>query len=185
MNLKMSKKERVELFDKLWISIDTWIQKHYDEYYESERYKEFTKVIRDYKEFYSTFDVHDTSLEEKLALDAIVEILVDLMLSSKMNYIDIDDSYVLDTFHDLDDYYNEWMEDLIVLMMVYLHYNDRYYILDDVDRSSTLDDLRDWLRIVDGNGKVNNSITLEDKLKSNYQGTMYKDECYLIITNES
>ena len=102
-----------------------------------------------------------------------------------LRYIDIDDSYVLDTFHDLDDYYNEWMEDLIVLMIVYLHYNDRYYILDDVDRSSTLDDLRDWLRIVDGNGKVNNSIILEDKLKSNYQGTMYKDECYLIITNES
>lgn len=102
-----------------------------------------------------------------------------------MNYIDIDDSYVLDTFHDLDDYYNEWMEDLIVLMIVDLHYNDRYHILDDVDRSSTLDDLRDWLRIVDGNGKVNTSITIEDKLKSNYQGTMYKDECYLIITNES
>ena len=185
MNLNMSKKERVEIFDKLWISIDTWIQKHYDEYYESERYKEFTKVIRDYKEFYSTFDIHDTSLEEKLALDAIVEILVDLTLSSKMNYIDIDDSYILDTFHDLDDYYNEWMEDLIALMIVDLHYNDRYHILDEIDRSSKLDDLRDWLRIVDGNGKVNTSITIEDKLKSNYQGTMYKDECYLIITNES
>lgn len=77
------------------------------------------------------------------------------------------------------------MQDLIVLMIVDIHPNDRYHILDELERASNLDDLKDWLRIADGIGKSNSSIILEDKLKSNYQGQMYKDECYLIITNES
>lgn len=182
MNVSMTKKQRVELLDKVWLSIDTWVKKNFNEYYESEKYKEYTKVIRDYKEHYSHFYTHDTSLEEKFALDAIVKMIVDITLFDKIQY---DENIDISITHDFDDYYNEWMQDLIVLMIVDIHPNDRYHILDELERASNLDDLKDWLRIADGIGKSNSSIILEDKLKSNYQGKMYKDECYLIITNES
>lgn len=180
MNISMSKRERVELIDKLWISIDTWIQKNYVEYYESEKYSQYTKVIRDYKEFFSTFDVHDTSLEEKFAIDAIVKMIVDITLSNKL---EITEDRIIDTTHEINEYYNEWLEDLIALMLVDIHPNDRYRIMDEIERDSSLDDIRDWLRIADGSFKMNLSFVFNDKNNSDYGYRPY-DECYIIRTNE-
>lgn len=175
MNLNISKEEKYELIDKVYLDIDTWIKKNFADYYESERYKEFTNVIRDYIENYSKFDVHDTSLEDKFAIDAIVNILVDVKYMSNMTYKDRDDHIHIDDRYDFETHYNEWMQDLIYVLLVTLSPHDRYRIIDEVSRYSSLKKY-DFMRMIENIGKSNIDATLSDKYN-------LIDDYFLIITN--
>lgn len=175
MHLDMSKEERLDLIDKVWISIDTWIQKNFADYYNSDKYAEYTKVIRDYKEHYSHFDIYDTSLEEKFALDAIANMLVDIHLKSDMIYKEKEDDVLLTDTYELEDFYNEWLIDMITAIISTFEFNDRYRIMDDMLRSSKID-IGSFIPAREAIGKSALDTTYEDRYKM-------LDDYYLIITN--
>ena len=181
MKLDMSKEEKYELMDKIYLSIDTWIQRHWDTYYNSDRYQEFTNIIRDWKEHYTTLDIHDTSLEDKFAIDAIINILVDLHYMDTMIYKNDKDHIHTNDTYDLATYYDEWLQDIIAVFLVDIHPEEKYNIIDEALRSSTID-AYSLLKAFEKIGKENVDMTLTDKNLQDY-GYRPQDDYYLIITN--
>ena len=181
LHLEMSKEERYELMDKVYLSIDTWVQKNWSTYYNSDKYEDLTNIIRDWKEHYSKFEFHDTSIEEILALDAIIEILVDLHYMDTMIYKEDNDHIHTTDTYDLATYYDEWLQDVVALFIVYLNPDDRYKIIDDITRSSTIDGYS-LLKSFEKIGKENVNMVLDDKNLEEF-GYRPQDDYYLIITN--
>ena len=127
--VSISPEERYELIDKVWLDISTWVYRNYVDFYESDKYKQYTDVIRDYKEHYSKFTVHDTSLEERLALDAIVKILVTLEF---MDDVKPEEEIVsMNNTHYFEDHYEEWMSDLMLVYYSVYNYDDGIKLYDN------------------------------------------------------
>ena len=180
MKLDMSKEERIELLDKVWLSIDTWVQKNFVDYYESERYQQYTNIIRDAYEYMSTLELDDTSLQEKFMIDTIIEILVDLHPKDSMRYIDNEEHIHIDDNYEFNEYYNEWIADVLVYLITLLNPEDRYKIIDEIIRSSALKP-EDMYKFMDGIKKSNVDMTLNEKNeKESYRPL---DDYFFIITN--
>ena len=175
MKVSMAKKDRYDIIDKVWLSIDTWVMKNYAEYYNSDRYAEFTNVIREYVERYSTFDVEDTSLYEKLCLDAIANMIVDIHKYSNMTYIDKEDDILITDTYEFKEYYNEWLVDMLSVFMSVFEIRDRYRIMDDMIRYSTIPGWS-FVNVREGIGKMMQDISLSERYSM-------QDDYYLIITN--
>ena len=185
-HLTISPEERYELIDKVWLDISTWVYKKYHEFYESDKYKQYTDVIRDYKEHYSKYTVHDTSLEEKLAIDAIVKLLVTL---EPMEEVKPEEKIAaMNNTHYFEDHYEEWMSDLILVYKSVYVYDDGVKLYDEegnfISYSGVIsDDYTMYTKIIDhvilqpidhimGNG-VSKDLNTEYKLL---------DSCHLVIT---
>lgn len=142
MTSKLSPKEKCRLIDKVWFDITTWLTKNYNEYYNSDNYKQTEKIIRDYVDRYSTLVLNseefvDHYIEEidDYAVDAIVHMIVDLVYNEHVNILEsISTAYS----EDFDDYYNDWLADLAILL-VDVKYESRMRYQDDYIRSDTYD----------------------------------------------
>ena len=142
MTSKLSPKEKCRLIDKVWFDITTWLTKNYNEYYNSDNYKQTEKIIRDYVDRHSTLVLNseefvDHYIEEidDYAVDAIVHMIVDLAYNEHVNILEsISTAYS----EDFDDYYNDWLDDLAILL-VDVKYESRMRYQDDYIRSDTYD----------------------------------------------
>ena len=130
------------MIDKVWFDITTWLTKNYNEYYNSDNYKQTENIIRDYVDRHSTLVLNseefvDHYIEEidDYAVDAIVHMIVDLVYNDHVNILEsISTAYS----EDFDDYYNDWLADLAILL-VDVKYESRMRYQDDYIRSDTYD----------------------------------------------
>lgn len=135
---KLSSTERLDIIDKVWFEISTWLKKNYEEYYNSDNYTQSDMRIRDYAERFSAYTVTDKAMEEKYisqletyAVDAILGVLVDMV---KEERVEVSEGISLAMSHELSDYYNEWISDLLAIM-VSKSLDDKVHIQDDISRS--------------------------------------------------
>ena len=117
----ISHSEKMKIIDKIWLDIDTWVQKNYQEYYNSDKYSELCSVIRDYKEFSTTITLSSKVFEERyikeieqLAVDAILHMLVDIEFHDESGIHDC--IAEMNWSAEYEDHYNEWMSDLAILL---------------------------------------------------------------------
>ena len=176
----MTHSEKYKLIDKVWFDIDTWILKNYAEYYDSDRYSEFTKVLKDYSERYSTYNLSSDVFEERwieeiedYAVDALMKILVDVYYIENIHLEE--DINIIET-RDFEDHYNEWMADMCIIMSVFTNMEDYMNYQDDMIRSSRLN-----LNTISNIFEKNTSLDLKSKYKDIYN---ISDYYYKIITKE-
>ena len=122
--VNLTHKERSGILDKVWFSIDTWISKNYQEYYNNDNYSIAQNRIKDLYDYYSTLELSDIAMDEKyvtqleqFAVDAILKVLVDFTLEDKY---EIKDSIagINDTL-DIDTHYEEWISDILSVINSY------------------------------------------------------------------
>lgn len=168
----MNPTEKMEHIDKIWISIDRWIQKNFKDYY-SERFSDYTNIIRDVKEYYSHFDVY----EETDITDEIYRLLVSILLSTKYNVDDV----IVEKIYTLEkeEFFSDQIQDLIVELIVDVEYHQG---IRPIDKKSYISFMELYTRraalMNDSIGKSKVSQTLNDG-KYNII-----DDHYIIITNE-
>lgn len=122
----MEPHEKIEHIDKIWLSIDRWIQRNFSDYY-NEKWKDYTNIIRDMSEYYSHFD----SFEEIEIVDEVYRLLVSIILSTRYDINDeiIDKIYTLEK----EEFFTDTIQDMIVNMIVDVEYHQR---LRPIDRKS-------------------------------------------------
>ena len=165
MNNNLTHKEKCKLIDKVWFDITTWLTKNYFEYYNSQNYQQVDKIIRDYHEMYSTlvlnsetFVDHYIEEIEDYAMDAIVHMLVDLVYNEHVSIIE---SISTEYNNAYDDYYNDWLVDLgILLTKITLSSKMRYQ--DDYTRTDTYD-FYSVLQMIDGRQSFSNTMKFSEK----------------------
>lgn len=187
---EMTSAEKYQLIDKMWFDIDTWIQKNYKEYYESERYSEFTKVIRDYVERYSTLDLSSDVFTDRYipeleteVVDAILKLLVSIKYGKEVifgdiidyNIIDLEDTIDLNETRDIEDHYEEWIADLYYIM-IQSYMSDTMPYQDDMTRFTVIND-NVFMNIFEKLVGSNLTTSHKDKYK-------IFDNYYKIITQE-
>ena len=118
------------IIDKIWIDIETFIKKHFDDYYENERYKDLCKTIKDAKEYVSVFESFER-FDEKI-FDSIFSLLVSLVLKDHCDIQDKIDQLIF-VLHKEEHFDNEQIYEMIFDMLVHLLQRDIYSIRDDVE----------------------------------------------------
>lgn len=145
MTTGLTAKEKCRMIDKVWFDITTWLTKNYSEYYNSDNYKQVEKIIRDYKEHYTTLTMNSEEFNaenhyikeiDDYAVDAIVHMLIDLVYEEHVNILESIHTEYNNTY---DDYYrDDWLVDIgILLISRYLE--DRMRYQDDITRSDFYD----------------------------------------------
>ena len=121
IGVSLNTEERHELIDKVWFSIFTWVQKNYAEYYNSDNYKQTEQIIKDYHEYMAKYTVSSSMFEERYiseiqrkAVDAILGMLVTMY---KEDVFEIKESTSTHYTQAFDEYYNEWIQDLAILVI--------------------------------------------------------------------
>lgn len=170
--LSMNHKDKFEMIDKVWLEFDRWVSLNYKDYYESDRYKEFTNTIRDKLSYNSHFYINDTSLQESLIKGAMSIILVDIVKNDKFN---MNDSIALNYTKYLLDHIQSNIIELIYHYNVSIEPKDRCEINDEVIMICKRF-LKEFSNI---RSKINN---MNLKLSSNDRYKM-DDHCYLLHTN--
>lgn len=196
MQVDMSHEERIKLIDKLWFDIHTWVQKNYAEFYCSERYADYARriehyldqfnqyhindVIRDEQTRFTTLEMNDRVFTEKYiseiesyAVDAIIRMLVDLSYEDE---VALKESTHMQQTRKLNEYYNEWMADIIALFNSVRTVSDRIPYQDDethsiVMQQNTFDHIYESINLMSLNSILRDKATITD----NY---------YKIITQE-
>lgn len=180
IGVSLTEKERHELIDKVWFSIYRWLEKNYSEFYNSDNYKDAEKVIREYNERVTTYfkseDIMSSRYIEEIqdyATDAILKMVVAL---TKDEHIDFNESISTKGTKIFDEFYNEWIADLILIMEKKevsdsMHYQDDYIRNDLYDFYTKYD-------ITDGRQSNHVNFHLND------EGCGLIDAINLIVTQE-
>jgi len=126
LGLDMYKSEAVDMIDKVWLDINTWIYKHFTEFYNSDKYSELTCRIKDQITKYRAYKNLDEGIK---LLDMIAKMLIKL---SYVESVTLPDSIKLNETRQFNEYYNEWMSEIITIMhnMILVegeHYNTIYF----------------------------------------------------------
>ena len=182
MTTGLTAKEKCRMIDKVWFDITTWLTKNYSEYYNSDNYKQVEKIIRDYKEHYTTLTMNSEEFNaenhyikeiDDYAVDAIVHMLVDLVYEEHVNILESIHTEYNNTY---DDYYrDDWLVDIgILLISRYLE--DRMRYQDDITRSDFYD-FYSVLLMNDARQSMNHS-------QSKYERYNLIDDYYSINTQE-
>lgn len=172
--LSMEKSEKVELIDKVWLDIDTWVRRELKDYYDADRYEELTNIIRDRKEYYSHYDVHDTGFED--IHDKFYHMLVSMILSTT---IEIEDKIVEKLYSlDKEEFFSLQIQDLIYHMLVDVEYHigcrpvSKMIYKSIVQYDERENNIRDTF----------NGIVLDTSFKDNCK---LQDNYYIIRTNDN
>lgn len=72
--------QKVELIDKVWLYIDHWITKYYDEHYDTNNLRE---VIKDNKILNTFFDIHELGFEESI-VDKLYQMIITFAFKDKI-----------------------------------------------------------------------------------------------------
>lgn len=156
IGVSLNAKERHELIDKVWFSIYRWLEKNYSEFYNSENYQEAERVIREYNERIITLIESDQAMAGKYiediqdaAVDAILRMLVSII---KDDRLEIDERIHVESTKIIDEFYNEWVADL-ALLLVKREVSDRLMYQDDYTRNDLYDvytkyDIRDGKQLI-------------------------------------
>ena len=164
IGVSLTPEERHELIDKVWFSVYRWLEINYSEFYNSENYKEAENVIREYYDKVSTYFKSEDLLTDKYieeiqdyATDAIIRMIVSLV---KDDSISINEEIRTKESKQIDEFYNEWIADL-ALIMIKRDVTDRVSYQDDYTRSD-LYDLYTKYDITDGRQSNHTTFDLSD-----------------------
>ncbi len=173
--ISMDKCEKIEYVDKLWMSIDTWIQKNYGDYYNKDLYSALTKIIRDSKEYFSHFDSHEQGFED--IYDKFYQMIVTMTISSIYHMDDkiVEKLYTMDK----DEFFSDQIQDLINQMTIDVEYHQGFRPNDDNLITTLIDKAT---RSASGRERINKSTLLFDDLSSSYRPI---DNYYIILTSET
>ena len=181
IRVSLDPKEKHELIDKVWFSIYKWLEKNYSEFYNSENYKDAERVIREYNERITTFLKSEDIMTGKY-IDEIQDYAVDAILRMLVALTKEDELIVNEKIHVketkfIDDFYNEWIADLI-LIHVSKEMSDRLMYQDDYIKN---DFYNMYLKydITDGRLLNHTEFTLSDEKYTP------KDAVNLIVTQGS
>lgn len=176
--ISMEKDEKAELIDKIWMYIDTWVNKNLGDYYNQANYPDLSVVIRDFvASHYATFDTHDTDFEERIN-DEIYRMLVTMVLSTK---VDIDDKMISKIFTmDKDEFFSDQIQDFIHDMLVNVEYHQGMRSKDKMITFSSFMELY-TRKFAPSEFIASNKVQLQLNDDDKYDIT---DNYYLIITNE-
>lgn len=178
---ELTQKERLELLDKVYFAIYRFVEKHYNDYYDNEKYKDLTNIIREVIERFASYEFNDYSLQETFLLDKLGEILVHLTLATDYSIITSSAQWNISFL--LEDFYENWIFDLMYRYISKLNKNDNYVLIDYLRRYTNIFDY-EWMNIRDGNYNSKVSISIDDK-DTNSMGLSIQDNCYMIITNST
>lgn len=162
-----TKEDKINLIDKVWFDIDTWLNKYYGD----------TVKIRDIiASHMAQFDTHDQGFEEEI-FDKIYQMIISLYLSS---HYDVNDKIIEKIFTmDKEEFFSEDIQDVLYSMIVSMEYHQGFRQKDKMPFKTLLNMFtRRGSLYSDRNAKSNISI-LCDKDKFNIT-----DNYYLITTTE-
>ena len=171
-HVEMTHKDKAKFIDKVWLRIDTWIKKNWEDYYNSDNYAEKAKTIKEMVDIYSHFYTNDTSLEERFTLDKITSLLVDVLYHEKDF---IKESIKVTQTHDFIEYINETILDV---MNYYAHYHsrDRYKMKDNFSYGTSFE-MRTYEKLVEYMKHLSIKMNLKD------DDYFMNDKYYLIRTH--
>ena len=173
--VSMTKQEKVEFIDKVWLDIDTWIQKEFADHYNHDLYSTLTKIVRDSKEYISSFDIHEQGFED--IVDEFYQMIISLYLQSNVN---IDDKISEMIFLlDKEEFFNDQIQDLIYRLIVDVEYSDVYFLRDFYNIAN---ELKLGTRTASGKGEY-----IQKEFASIEKSSKYEllDNYYLILTSET
>lgn len=165
IGVELTHEEKHELIDKVWFSIYRWLEKNYSEFYNSEQYKDADNIIREYHERFNFYEKSDDIMAgkyidqiEDYAVDAILKMIVHLVEEDRLEY---DENISLKQTKILDEYYNEWIYDIAILL-IKKEVFDKMPYQDDYTRN----DLYDWYSkydITDGRKSIHTFSSRTEK----------------------
>lgn len=113
----MSKDQKIELIDKVWLDIDTWAIRVFGDHYNQANFPTKTDVIRDAKEYFSKFDTYD----DTDIVDEVYRMIISIALSSRFN---INDEIIEKVFTmDKEEFFSDLVQDMIYNMLVTVEYH--------------------------------------------------------------
>lgn len=171
----MSKQEKIKFIDKVWIDIDTWIQKEFADHYNSDLYSSLTRIVRDSRELLSQFDIHEQGFEE--IVDKFYSMIIYLSFISKIKQDDQIDSMIF--VFEKEEFINDQIQDLIHQLLIKLEGNE-----DDIltDGYEFLLDAKFATKSASGKGEHIKKESTSIEKSSKYE---LMDNYYLILTSET
>ena len=172
IGVSISTEERHELIDKVWFSIYTWLNNNYSEFYNSDNYKEAERAIRDYIDVFSNYLKTDKVMGGKYiediqdnAVDAILRMLVDIV---KDDRIEINESISMKSGKQIDEFYNEWIADLMMLT-IKREVSDKFRYQDDYIKNDFYDihskyDIKDGRQLTHADMMFSNKYSIFDAI---------------------
>lgn len=174
--VSLSKNEKIDLIDKVWLDIDTWINKEFGDYYNNGTYSDKTNIMRDLlNKHIATFDIHEQGFEESI-LDEMYRMIVSVVLSSTCH---IDDKMVEKIFTmDKEEFFSEQIQDLIYKNLVSVEYHQGFKLKEKKSGTNHLN-LRTVRSSLLSDHPNQTNIHMQHDEKYNIV-----DNYYLIITSE-